>query len=135
VTEEKSIPYPDLVQLAERILESGEDNPEELARELDRLDPAVRTDILSSDLLNAFQVFYYFFREDPGSLETDRLILQPASALATGVMIIEREFYEVIFRIDDGEPVISVSDGAEILANFRGHDAYQEALQFLDDTL
>lgn len=135
MTEEKSTPYADLVQLADRILESGEDNPEELARELDQLNPADRADILCSDLLNAFQIFYYFFREDPGGLVTDRLILQPASALATGVLIIEREVYEVIFRIDDGEPVISVSASAEILANFRGHDAYQEALQFLDDTI
>ena len=50
-------------------------------------------------------------------------------------MITERDFYEVIFRVENCEPIISVSDGAEILANFRGHDAYQEALQFLDDTL
>jgi hypothetical protein len=135
VTEEKFTHYADLVQLVDGILESGEDNPEELARELDQLDPAIRADILCSDLLNAFQAFYYFFREDPGGLVTDRLILQPASALATGVLIIEREFYEVVFRIDDGEPVISVCDGAEILSNFRGHDAYQEALQFLDNTL
>jgi hypothetical protein len=47
----------------------------------------------------------------------------------------ERDFYEVIFRIENGEPMISVSDGTEILANFRGHHAYREALQFLDDAL
>ena len=135
MTNEHSIPYAELVRVVNRILETGEDNPEELARELDQLDPIVRYDIVCSDLLNAFQVFYYFFREDPGGLETDRLILQPASALVTGVMITERDFYEVIFRVENCEPIISVSDGAEILANFRGHDAYQEALQFLDDTL
>lgn len=135
VTEQDTIPYADLTRVADRILESGEDDPEELARQLDQLDPAVRAAIISSDLLNAFQVFFYFYREDPGDLETDRLILQPASALATGVMITEREFYEVIFRVEKSEPVISVSDGAEILANFRGPDAYREALQFLDDAL
>jgi hypothetical protein len=135
VTEEDTIPYNDLVRVADRILETGEDNPGELARQLDLLDPAVRAAILGSDLLNAFQVFYYFYREEPGDLETDRLILQPASAIATGVLITEREFYEVIFRIEDGEPVISVSDGTEILANFRGDHAYREALRFLDDAL
>lgn len=135
VTEEDPIPYNDLVRVADRILETGEDNPGELARQLDLLDPAVRAAILGSDLLNAFQVFYYFYREEPGDLETDRLILQPASAIATGVLITEREFYEVIFRIEDGEPVISVSDGTEILANFRGDHAYREALRFLDDAL
>jgi hypothetical protein len=133
VTEEDA--YNDLVRIAEQILETGEDNPEELARQLDLLDPAVRAALLGSDLLNAFQVFYYFYREVPGDLETDRLILQPASAITTGVLMTERDFYEVIFRIENGEPMISVSDGTEILANFRGHHAYREALQFLDDAL
>jgi hypothetical protein len=135
VTEEDAIPYNDLVRIAEQILETGEDNPGELARQLDLLDPAVRAALLGSDLLNAFQVFYYFYREVPGDLETDRLILQPASAITTGVLMTERDFYEVIFRIENGEPMISVSDGTEILANFRGHHAYREALQFLDDAL
>jgi hypothetical protein len=135
VTEEDAIPYNDLVRIAEQILETGEDNPGELARQLDLLDPAVRAALLGSDLLNAFQVFYYFYREVPGDLETDRLILQPASAITTGVLMTEQDFYEVIFRIENGEPMISVSDGTEILANFRGHHAYREALQFLDDAL
>lgn len=135
VTVEDPIPYTDLVRVSDRILETGEDNPGELARQLDLLDPAVRAALLGSDLLNAFQVFYYFFREEPGDLETDRLILQPASATSTGVLITEREFYEVIFRVEKGEPVISVSDGTEILTNFRGHHAYREAIRFLDDTL
>jgi hypothetical protein len=135
VTEEDAIPYNDLVRIAEQILETGEDNPGELARQLDLLDPAVRAALLGSDLLNAFQVFYYFYREVPGDLETDRLILQAASAITTGVLMTERDFYEVIFRIENGEPMISVSDGTEILANFRGHHAYREALQFLDDAL
>jgi hypothetical protein len=133
VTEEDA--YNDLVRIAEQILETGEDNPGELARQLDLLDPAVRAALLGSDLLNAFQVFYYFYREVPGDLETDRLILQAASAITTGVLMTERDFYEVIFRIENGEPMISVSDGTEILANFRGHHAYREALQFLDDAL
>ena len=92
VTEEDAIPYNDLVRIAEQILETGEDNPGELARQLDLLDPAVRAALLGSDLLNAFQVFYYFYREVPGDLETDRLILQAASAITTGVLMTERDF-------------------------------------------
>ncbi len=135
VTEQEPIPYSDLVRIADRILEQGEEDPGTLARALEWLDPAVRKDLFSSDLLNAFQVFYYFFREDPGDLETDRLILQPASALATGVVMLKREFFEVIFSLQEDTPVVSVSDGLEIIADFRGHDAYRQALLFLEEVV
>jgi len=135
VKEEDAVPYQELYRIADRILEEGEDDPEALAGSLDDLDPAVREELLSSDLLNAYQVFFYYFREDPGDLERDRLILNPASALATGVMITEIEFYEVIFSVDSGEPVISVHAGEQVVANFWGKDAYRNALQFLDDAL
>jgi hypothetical protein len=135
MTEERPLPYRELSWVAERILEEGEDDPEALARALDRLDPAVRDELLDSDFLNAWQVFYYHFREDPGELERDRLTLQPASALADGILITEIEFYELVFLIEAKEPVISVRTGGEIAANFRGKDAYRRARQFLDDAL
>ena len=129
------IPYSELSRIADQILESGEDQPEILARELERLPPEIRDELLTSDLLNAFQVFYYYFREDPGDLERDRLTLQPASALLTGVMVTEIDLFEVLFSIDAGEPVLSVSDGDQVIARYRGIDAFRKALRFLDESL
>jgi hypothetical protein len=135
VKEDYPLSYSELYPIVDRILEESEDDPEVLSRALDRLDPALRDELLLSDFLNAYQVFYYYFREDPGDLERDRLILEPASALSTGVLITEIELYEVIFLVDSGEPVISVHTGPEIIANFRGKGAYRSALQFLEDAL
>jgi hypothetical protein len=127
--------YRDLSLVADRILEEGEDDPETLSFALDRLDPGVRDELLASDFLNAWQVFFYHFREDPGELERDRLTLQPASALPEGVLITEIEFYELVFLVDSREPVISVRTGKDVVANFRGGDAYRLARKFLDEAL
>ena len=83
-----SVSFSELARITDQILEKAEDDPEILARELDGLAPGIKNELLTSDLLNAYQVFFYFFREDPGDLEQDRLTLQPASALMTGVMMI-----------------------------------------------
>jgi hypothetical protein len=127
--------YMDLYQVADRILEEGEDDPEALSIALDQLDPGVRDELLASDFLNAWQVFYYHFREDPGELERDRLTLQPASALSEGVLITEIEFYEIVFLVDSKIPVISIRMGETVVANFRGRDAYRLARKFLDEAL
>ena len=129
------VPYSELSRIADQILEKGEDQPEVLARELEQLPRKIRDELLTSDLLNAFQVFYYYFREDPGDLERDRLTLQPASALLTGVMVTEIDLFEVLFSIDAGEPVLSVSDGDQVIARYRGIDAFRKALRFLDESL
>ncbi len=128
------VSFSDLAHLADQILEKGEDDPDVLARELDRLTPEIRNELISSDLLNAYQVFFYFFREVPGDLEQDRLTLQPASALLTGVMMSETEHFEIFFSIDAGEPVFSVSDGDQIVARYRGADSFRKALRFLDES-
>jgi hypothetical protein len=127
--------YRDLYVVADRILEEGEDDPETLSEALDQLDPGIRDELLASDFLNAWQVFYYHFREDPGELERDRLTLQPGSALSEGVLITEIEFYELVFLIESKEPVISIRNGEDIVANFRGKDAYRRARKFLDEAL
>ena len=135
VNEKEPIPFSELGRIADQILEKGEDRPDVLARELDDLPPGVRSELLASDLLNAYQVFYYFFRYDPGDLERDRLILQPASALATGVMVTEIDLFEVIFSVDNGVPVFSVSAGEQVIARYRGPDSYKKALLFLDEAV
>jgi hypothetical protein len=135
VNDKDPIPYSELSRVADQILENGEDQPEILARELERLPPEIRDELLTSDLLNAFQVFYYFFREDPGDLERDRLTLQPASALLTGVLVTEIDLFDILFSIDAGEPVLSVSDGDQVIARYRGVDAFRKAIRFLDESL
>jgi hypothetical protein len=127
------MPFGELGRIADYILEKGEDEPDVLAHELDLLPPDIRDELLTSDLLNAFQVFYYLFREDPGDLERERLTLQPASALATGVMMNENDLFEVIFSFDGSEPSFSVSDGEQIIARYHGIGSYAKALQFLDE--
>ncbi|MDD1705779.1 MAG: hypothetical protein LUQ12_01925 [Methanoregulaceae archaeon] len=129
------VPFSELSRIADQILEMGEDQPDVLARELERLPPDIRNELLTSDLLNAFQVFYYFFRENPGDLERDRLTLQPASALLTGVMMTGIDLFEILFSIEAGVPVISVSDGDQVIARYQGTDAFRKAVRFLDETL
>ena len=81
--------FPELVRIADCLLEeSGED--EDALRAPDG-SPArtVRCELLVSDLLNAWQVFYYFFRSFPDELVRERLELEPASSLVNGVAIDE----------------------------------------------
>lgn len=135
MTGEDRLPYRDLVRIADRLLGRGEDDPAVLARGLAALSPDVRDELFTSDLLNAYQVFFYFCRAEPGDLERERLMLQPASALGAGVLIAELDLFEILFSLEQGEPVFSVSDGESFLARYRGPDAYQRALRFLDDAL
>ena len=123
----------DLAALADDLLEESEEDPQELALLLDTLDPAIRRELLISDFLNACQAFFYYFRKFPGDLEMERLILQPASALVTGVIIAGMDLLEVVFRVEDDQPVMSVRDGEQVLVNYRGKDAYARAVRFMDD--
>ncbi|MDD1708388.1 MAG: hypothetical protein LUQ33_04360 [Methanoregulaceae archaeon] len=134
MTDKDPVPYSELYRIADQILEIGEDRPDLLAGELERLPQSIRTELLASDLLNAYQVFYYYFREDPGDLEKDRLTLQPASALSTGVMMTETDLFEVIFSVEEEEPLFSVSDGEQVIARFRGTDSFRKVLRFIDES-
>jgi len=123
----------EIAGIADALLERADEDDDALARELDLLDPAVRQQLLVSDFLNAFQVYYYFFRRDPGDFERERLILQAASALAHGVLLDEEDLFLVIFRVEDGQPVLSVCDGESVLASFEGKDAHEEVTRFIDE--
>ena len=104
-------------------------------RLLDGLDPGILDDLLVSDLLNAYQTFFYFFREKPGELEKDRMILQPASALIRGTVVREVDLLEIIFLVREGEPVVEVREADTILATFSGKTAFRDAEQFVEDYL
>jgi len=68
-------------------------------------------------------------------MERERVILRSASARVQGVMITERKLIEIVVRVEDDLPIMSVSDGYQVLVNYRGPDAYARALHFIDEAL
>jgi len=104
-----------------------------LADVLDTLDGETRGALLASDFLNAYQVYYYYFRETPDELAKERLQLHAASDLARGIIVGEIDIYEVIFRREDGDPVLLLTDGEKVQAEFRGPGAYREMVRYLDE--
>ncbi|NLB00873.1 MAG: hypothetical protein GX837_07925 [Methanomicrobiales archaeon] len=129
------VDYRELAELADSLFEASEDNDELLAKMLDTLDEETRKTLLSSDLLNAYQVFYYYFRETPDELTMERLQLHAASDLARGLVIDEVDIYEVIFSMEDGEPIVLLTDGESTLARFCGTEAYAEVALYMDECL
>ncbi len=126
--------YRDLAKTAERLFIQSNDDEEQLATALDSVEDTVRQDLLTSDLLNAYQVFYYYFREFPGDLAKERLLLLPAPALLQGVILAEINDVEVVFHVEPDGPVITLYDEGRVLANYHGKDAYLNASQFIDDS-
>ena len=129
------VPYHELVAITDQILDECGDDVALLSEKLDRLSIPVRDDLLVSDLLNAFQVFYYFFGDIMGDLPMERLMMSPASALLEGVLVDEIEFLKLIFAIVDHKPVIVVSDSEHALATFLGTDGYRDGLMYIESTL
>lgn len=127
------VSYVELAELADRLFEISGDDDERLAGVLDTLDGEIREALLTSDLLNAYQVFYYSFRETPDALTRERLQLRGAADLARGVVIIEVDIYVVVFSRKDGNPVLLLTDGEEVQAEFRGPGAYREMVGHLDE--
>lgn len=126
---------PDLAEIADQLFEESGDDEEELAGLLDRIDPALVRGLITSDYLNAYQTFFYFFRENPGELEKERLILEPASAVLYGVPFKEIDLVELIFLVRDGTPHILLSDGETVLAELSGSDAYRDAIGYVEESL
>ncbi|MGA2918612.1 hypothetical protein [Methanoregula sp.] len=126
-------PYRSLVQLVDRLLDDCDEDVECLAIRLGGLDEHVRDELLVSDLLNAWQVFFYYFRTDPGVLNRERLDLEPASSLAAGFKLDEIDLLELVFLIRDHEPWMIVSDGEKAVASFKGRTAYGNAMKYCKD--
>jgi hypothetical protein len=132
---EQSVPYHELVAAADRILDECGEDVVLLSEKLDQLSDQERDELLVSDLLNAFQVFYYFFKETPGELPKARLLLSPGSALLDGLLIDKIDLIELIFALIDHQPVIVVSDGERALATFLGPDGYRDGLMYIESSL
>lgn len=128
---EAGIPFSRLVAIADRLLEEADDDEAHLARAIDALDQPVRDELLVSDQLNAYQVFYYFFRTEPDLLVQERLDLEPASSLVHGLKIKETDLLEMFFGIRAAKPVIVISDGDKVVATFSGKSAYEQGREFL----
>jgi len=130
------IDYTELAELADRVLEISDDDVAELARILDTLDEDTRAALLTSDFLNAYQVFYYYFRKEPASeLAEERLILSAASDLRSGIVMEEVDDFEIAFGVKDSLPVILISDGDRVLGRFSGPEAYSDAVRFMEENL
>jgi hypothetical protein len=126
-------PYHILAALADRLFEECEDDVKCLSHRIDALDSDLRNELLDSDLLNAFQVFYYFFRILPDELVCERLELEPASSLTKGVKIDEIELLDLVFSVKNHEPVIMVSDGEKPLMTFKGKTAFTDGLKYIEN--
>ena len=130
---DSSIPFPELAALADRLLEESDEDVERLAKKIGSLDADVRNELMVSDLLNAYQVFYYYFRIIPDELVKERMELEPASSLPRGLKIDEVEFLELFFIMKDAKPLIVVSDGEKPVATFSGGNAYSDGKAYLEN--
>ena len=126
-----TVPYSQLVAIANKLLEEADDDIFHLALSMDALEQPVRDELLVSDLLNAYQVFYYFFRIEPDILVQELLDLEPASSLINGLKIEETDLLEMFFEIRNIIPVIVISDGDKVVATFSGKSAYEQGRIFL----
>ena len=126
-----TLPYSRLVAIADKLLEDADDDNFHLALSMDALEQPVLDELLVSDLLNAYQVFYYFFRMEPDILVQERLDLEPASSLVNGLLIEETDLLEMFLGIRNAMPVIVISDGDKVVATFSGKSAYGQGRTFL----
>jgi hypothetical protein len=126
-------PADELEATADAIFEECEEDVPCIAEQLDGLGDELRWELLDSNLLNAWQVFYYFYRFVPDELVRERLELEPAMAARTGVLLEERGLYEILFYVKSRRGFIGVSDGEHLLAHFEGADACAEAQAYADE--
>jgi hypothetical protein len=123
----------ELAELADRVLAISGENLKTLAGVLETLDGEAREALLASDLLNALQSFFYHFRELPTLLGQERLDLQPASAAADGILFEEEKDVGLIFRVEEGLPVIELTELGEPFMMFEGASAYRGARRYLEE--
>lgn len=123
--------YHELVSLVDGILDACDDEVPCIAKKLGALDEPTLAELVVSDLLNAYQVFYFMFRTEPDILVLERLELEPASSLRGGLLVGETDLLEMYFGIREGKPLVAVSDGDRVVATFSGQGAYDQGCEFL----
>jgi len=128
-----AVPYAEMVTLIDKLLEESDEDVAQLAAKIGSLDADVRNELMVSDLLNAYQVFFYYFRTVPDELVKERMELEPASSLPRGLKIDEVEFLELFFVMKDHKPLIIVSDGEKPVATFSGNTAYANGMNYLEN--
>lgn len=126
-------PYRELVDLVDAILEECEDEVPCIVKKLGMLEPEVRSELFISDLLNAYQVFFYFFRIEPDLLVRELLELEPASSLRGGLKIDEVDLLEMVFLLRESKPIIVIWDGEKAVATFSGGRAYADGKEYLEN--
>jgi hypothetical protein len=126
-------PFQELVTVVDAILDECDDDVPCIVKRLGELDPEIRSELIVSDLLNAYQVFFYFFRTVPDQLVLEGLELEPASSLRAGIRIDEVDLLEMFFVIRESKPVIVIHDGDKAVATFSGGSAYREGKAFLEN--
>jgi len=94
------------------------------------MDEDLRWELLDSTLLNAWQVFFYFFRQVPDTLTRERLELEPAVAASSGILLEEFDLLELLFIVKNRRGFIGVSDGEHLLAHYEGAQAMAEARSY-----
>ncbi|TAJ44726.1 hypothetical protein [Methanofollis fontis] len=127
--------FQELIEIADRLLDEAEDDDVRLVRLLDGLDPSIRDELLTSDLLNAYQAYLFAFREFPGELQMERLMLSPASSTLRGVFLEEVDVFSLVFVMGKGGAEIVVTDGEEVYARFTGKGAKKSAENYVLDEL
>ncbi|QYZ78307.1 hypothetical protein E2N92_02100 [Methanofollis formosanus] len=128
--------YQELAEIADRLLEEADEDDERLVRLLDGLSEDLRLELLTSDLLNAYQAYLYFFREEPGGeLQAERLMLTPASETLRGVFFDEADIFELVFLVGKDGAVVEVTDGEQTYERFTGKGARDRAVDYVYEKL
>jgi hypothetical protein len=132
-TNEDTISYQELGEIADQLFTVCDDDPICVAKKIDTLTPNIRDQLLESDLLNAFQVFYYYFHESPDIVAEEILLFHSAALLKHGIFLIKGNGpYEMAFFVKQGKPMILIIDEDElVLKTCTGKGAYQEAISFI----
>lgn len=123
--------FAELSDLMEEIFSICDDDPVCIAAKLEKLEPDTRREILHSDLLNAWQVFWYYFRAFPGDEAVEFLTFHPAGDLIQGVPMGDIDIFTLVFQIADEEPEISIADDLQEVARFRGASAWNDCRSFI----
>ncbi|HWQ63221.1 MAG TPA: hypothetical protein VN429_02310 [Methanospirillum sp.] len=125
--------YADLADLVEGILDRCDDDPACIAVALNTLEPGTRNDILSSDLLNAWQVFWYYFQAYPGDEQVEFLVFHSAGELSRGVPMGVAGIFRLTFIVKAGEPCILIEDDIIEIARFKGLSSWSDAQKYLEN--